>query len=87
MMYQAWIKPGMKPSIQRRILMAESLEHTPRRIHTGNGGKNTERTINKRSERQMHIVLASKKGGRRCLVVFYNSFFKTSDGLFKSKCR
>lgn len=62
MMYQAWIKPGMKPSIQRRILMAESLEHTPRRIHTGNGGKNTERTINKRSERQMHIVLASKKG-------------------------
>ena len=67
--------------------MAESLEHTPRRIHTGNGGKNTERTINKRSERQMHIVLAYKNGGMSFLVVFYKSFIKTIDGLFKSKCR
>lgn len=47
--------------MQRRMLIQESAEHTPRRIHTGSGGKKIERITRQRSDMQsqQHILLAS----------------------------
>lgn len=38
MMYQAWRRPGRKPSMQRRMLIRESAEQRPRLTQTARGG-------------------------------------------------
>lgn len=40
MIYRAWIKPGMNPSKNSRILMRKSFEQMPLFSHTATGGTN-----------------------------------------------
>jgi len=52
-MYQAWRRPGMKPSTQRRMLMTLSAEQMPHLTQTAMGGKRMARTPRKISEEHM----------------------------------
>lgn len=60
MMYQEWINPGKYPRIQSKMLIKESVEQIPLRIHTGRGGKSTERMTrimsDIHSQQQQHIL-------------------------------
>lgn len=60
MMYHEWIKPGKYPRIQSKILIKESDEQMPLLIHTGSGGKRTERITRQmsdmHSQQQQHMV-------------------------------
>lgn len=53
MMYQAWIRPGIKPKQRRRMLIRESAEQIPRFTQTGSGGKRMARMPRKRSVEHM----------------------------------
>lgn len=59
MIYQECINPGKYPRMQSKMLINESLEQIPLRIHTGRGGKRTERMTrimsDMHSQQQQHI--------------------------------
>lgn len=56
MMYHEWISPGKYPRIQSKTLIQPSAEQSPRRIHTGRGGKRTRRMMRQMSDKQPHIL-------------------------------
>lgn len=56
-LHHAWIRPGIKPSMQRRMLMKESAEQRPDLIQTAIGGKRMAMRPRKISEQDMVVCI------------------------------